>query len=100
MNQSKREDYAILANRIRTHFLTMVHQAHSSHIGSTFSIADLLAVLFGGVLQIDPARPDWPERDRFILSKDHATAGLYAALAERYFSPLQRTVANIYRGLA
>lgn len=54
----------------------------TSHIGSIFSMADILAVLFGKVLQIDPALPKWPNRDRFVLSKGHAGAGVYAALAE------------------
>jgi transketolase len=63
----------------------MVHHARSSHVGSSFSIADLLAVLYGGVLRVDPRRPDWPERDRFILSKGHACAAVYAALAEGGF---------------
>ncbi len=50
-------------------------------------MVDLLAVLYGKVLRLDPARPDWPERDRFILSKGHACAALYAVLAERGFFP-------------
>jgi transketolase len=57
----------------------------TSHIGSVFSMADLLAVLYGRILRVDPARPDWPDRDRFILSKGHAGAGVYAVLAERGF---------------
>jgi transketolase len=53
-------------------------------------MADLLAALYGGVLRVDPARPDWPDRDRFVLSKGHGCAGLYAALAERGFFPASR----------
>src|SRR5271154_4164498 len=75
------------ANQIRRRVLKMVHRAKSSHVGSVFSTVDILAVLYGTVLRIDPARPDWPDRDRFILSKGHACAGLYAALAERGFFP-------------
>ena len=78
---------ALLANRIRRRALKMIHRAKSSHIGSVFSMADLLAVLYGKVLQLNPAQPDWTERDRFILSKGHACAGLYAVLAERGFFP-------------
>lgn len=48
---------------------------------------DLLACLYGGILRLDPQRPDWPDRDRFILSKGHAAAALYAVLAERGFFP-------------
>jgi transketolase len=66
----------------------MVHRVNASHIGGCLSIADLLAVLYGSVLRIDPARPDWPERDRFVQSKGHAAAILYAVLAERGFFPV------------
>jgi transketolase len=66
----------------------MVHRVNSSHIGTCLSMADLLAVLYGRVLKLDPARPDWPERDRFILSKGHGAAILYAVLAEAGFFPL------------
>jgi len=76
-----------LARAIRLQALGMVHRARSSHIGSCLSIADLLAVLYGSVLRVDPAQPDWPDRDRFLLSKGHAAAGLYAVLAERGFFP-------------
>ncbi len=80
-------DLEDLARTIRIHVLRMTHSAKSSHVGSALSMVDLLAVLYGKVLRIDPARPDWPERDRFILSKGHACAGLYAVLAERGFFP-------------
>jgi transketolase len=66
----------------------MIHRSGSSHIGSAFSIADILAVLYGGVLNVDPGNPARPDRDRFILSKGHAAAALYATLAERQFFPL------------
>jgi len=82
-------DYEALANRIRVRALKMIHRAKSSHIGGAFSIAELLAVLYGKILQIDPSRPDWPERDRFILSKGHAVATTYVALAERGFFPME-----------
>jgi transketolase len=76
-----------LARAIRAHALHMTHAGKSSHIGSVLSIADLLAVLYGRILKVDPAKPAWPERDRFVLSKGHAAAGLYAVLAERGFFP-------------
>jgi len=79
-----------LARRIRVHVVRMTSRANSSHIGSSFSMSELLAVLYGGgLLRVDPARPDWPERDRFILSKGHGCAGLYAALSEAGFFPLE-----------
>jgi transketolase len=78
----------LLAKRIRQHVLRMTHLAKSSHVGTSLSMADLLAVLYKGILQIDPARPDWPDRDRFILSKGHGCAAVYAVLAETGFFPL------------
>ena len=81
------EETRLLARRIRLHTLRMVNQARSSHLGSSFSMAELLAVLYSSILRVDPQRPDWPERDRFILSKGHACAALYAVLAERGFFP-------------
>jgi transketolase len=76
-----------LARRIRAQALRMVHRARASHIGGCLSAADLLAHLYGGWLKVDPARPDWPDRDRFLLSKGHTAAAIYAALAERGFFP-------------
>jgi transketolase len=66
----------------------MVHRVNASHIGGCLSIADLLAVLYASVLRVDPERPAWPDRDRFVQSKGHAAAILYAVLAERGFFPL------------
>src|SRR6185295_13237536 len=68
-----------LARRIRLHALAMTSRGGSSHIGAVFSMADILAVLYGGALRVDPREPRWPRRDRFILSKGHAGAGVYAA---------------------
>src|SRR2546429_2701110 len=67
--------------------LRRVLSAAASHIGTCLSIADLLAVLYASVLRVDPHRPDWPARDRFILSKGHGAAIFYAVLAERGFFP-------------
>jgi transketolase len=67
----------------------MIYQAKASHIGSCLSMGDLLAVLYGQVLRIDPTQPDWALRDRFILSKGHGAAILYAVLAERGFFPVE-----------
>ncbi len=78
-------EYRDLAHRIRRHVVTMTSAARSSHVGTSLSAAELLAVLYAGVLRIDPARPDWADRDRFVLSKGHGAAGLYAVLAERGF---------------
>jgi len=72
---------------IRLHTLGMVHRANASHIGSCLSIANILAVLYGQILNIDPDNPKLPERDRLILSKGHSAAILYATLAECGFFP-------------
>jgi transketolase len=74
-----------LAGRIRAQALHMVTRAKASHIGSALSIADIVAVLYGGVLKVDPSQPNHPGRDRFLLSKGHACVAIYAALAETGF---------------
>lgn len=79
-----------LARKIRQHCLKMTHKGQGSHIGSCFSIADILAVLYSEVLKIDPHNPSKPDRDRFILSKGHAGAAVYAVLAEVGFFPVQK----------
>lgn len=77
------------ANWIRLSAMTMTHHARLGHTGGDLSSADLLAVLYlGGVLRVDPGHPDWPQRDRFILSKGHCSAAFYSTLAARGFFPL------------
>ncbi len=66
----------------------MISRRGAGHPGGALSAAEILAVLYFHTLRIDPARPTWEERDRFILSKGHASAVLYAALARRGFFPL------------
>jgi transketolase len=85
---NNRIDTRILARRLRAHALRMTHQARASHIGSCLSVADILAVLYGAILRIDPTRPLWPERDRLLVSKGHAASIVYAALAELRFFPV------------
>lgn len=84
------QDLRELARRLRMHAVRMVAQAKSSHIGSCLSMADILAVLYGDVLRLDPGRPQWPDRDRLIVSKGHAAAITYAAVAEAGLMPLER----------
>lgn len=78
-------DTVDFARRMRIHELRMVHRAKASHIGSALSISDILAVLYGRVMKLDPKNPRWAGRDRFLLSKGHACVAVYAALAERGF---------------
>jgi transketolase len=82
-------DTEALALRLRRHVVRMCNLGGSAHVGSCLSVADIVAVLYGAVLRVDPADPAWPERDRFILSKGHAGACVYAALAERGFFPVE-----------
>ena len=85
-----------LALRLRRHAVRMCGSGGGSHVGSCLSMADIVAVLYGEVLRVDPSDPAWPDRDRFILSKGHAGACVYAALAERGFFPVE-TLASHYR---
>ena len=75
-----------IARRLRVDSLRLIHGRGAGHPGGALSAADIMAVLYFHTLRIDPSRPDWPERDRFILSKGHASAVLYSALSRRgYF---------------
>ena len=78
-------DPKTLAWLIRRNGLEMTHLSRGSHLGSILSVAEIIAVLYASVLRVDPARPDWPDRDRMILSKGHAGAAIYSALAEMGF---------------
>jgi len=75
------------ARALRLDSLAMIHRRGAGHPGGSLSAAEIVAALYFHKLRIDPVRPDWPERDRFILSKGHAAAVLYAALARRGFFP-------------
>ena len=91
-------DPRVLAWLIRRHGLEMTHISRGSHIGAIFSVAEIMAVLYSGVLHVDPAQPKMPERDRLILSKGHAGASVYAALAERGFFPVEELATHYANG--
>jgi transketolase len=76
-----------LARAVRGHCLCMTHRGKSGHVGSMLSMAEILAVLYQRVLRMDPQRPDWEERDRFVLSKGHGGCAVYAVLGELGFFP-------------
>lgn len=79
-----------LAWLIRRHGIEMTHLSGGSHIGAVLSAADILAVLYADILRYDPEEPEWDGRDRFIMSKGHAGAAVYAALAESgFFAPTE-----------
>lgn len=75
------------ATAIRRSVLRTIGRAGLGHVGGDLSVSDILATLFFGVLDLDPAKPAWVDRDRFILSKGHCAAALYSALALRGFIP-------------
>lgn len=77
------------ALEMRLDCLTMIHRRKAGHPGGSLSAAEIVAALYFHKMQIDPQRPDWPVRDRFILSKGHAAALLYSALAHRGFFPIE-----------
>ena len=91
-------DTVELARKIRVHAIKMTNRGGSSHIGSVLSISDILAVIYGCVMNYNPSDPKWDNRDRFILSKGHAGAGVYAALAESGFFPTSELLKHCQNG--
>lgn len=87
-----------LAWLIRRHAVEMTHLSGGSHIGAVLSVADIIAVLYSDVLKYDCSNPKWEYRDRFILSKGHAGASIYAALAETGFFPVEELVTHYQNG--
>jgi transketolase len=77
------------ATILRRHIIQMTHAAQSGHPGGSLSTCDLVTALYFRVLRVDPKNPQWPDRDRFVLSKGHACPVWYAALAERGFFPVE-----------
>ena len=74
-----------LARKCRVEIVKMVHRAQAGHPGGSLSEIDLLSALYANYLRAKPSDPDWEDRDRFILSKGHASPGMYAILAEMNF---------------
>lgn len=87
-----------LAWKIRRHGIEMTHLSGGSHIGAVMSVADIIAVLYSDVMKYDCNNPKWDERDRFILSKGHAGAAIYAALAETGFFPVSELKTHYANG--
>jgi transketolase len=78
-----------IARTLRRHIVRMIGAANSGHPGGSLSAVEIITALyFGGVLRHEPKRPEWPDRDRFILSKGHGAPALYAALAECGYFPV------------
>ncbi len=87
-----------LAWLIRRHGIEMTHLSGGSHIGAILSVADIVAVLYADVMKYDCKVPEWSERDRFILSKGHAGASIYAALAENGFFEVEELKTHYQNG--
>jgi len=84
------ERLADRARFIRLETVRLARIAGAGHYGGTFSCAELVAALYYSQMRIDPSNPDWPDRDRFVLSKGHAAIGLYPVLADLgYFDPAE-----------
>ena len=91
-------DLKQLSLKIRKHAINMTNVGKSSHIGSILSIADIVAVLYGSVISYKADEPKWADRDRFILSKGHAGAAIYAVLAELGFMPIEKLRTHYQNG--
>lgn len=87
LSSEKISELEEIARRLRVDSLRLIHQRGAGHPGGALSSAEIVAVLYFHTLQIDPFRPDWEARDRFILSKGHASALLYSALSRRGYFP-------------
>jgi transketolase len=88
---------------IRRHIIEMIGAAGSGHPGGSLSATEIVVTLFWDVMRHDPANPQWPDRDRIILSKGHAAPVLYAAMAECGYTPVEtlntlRKLGSIYQG--
>lgn len=89
MEKMTPHEIKVFAARIRLETIKETGKRGFGHLGGSLSVVDALAVLYGGVMRIDPKNPEWPERDKLIMSKGHAGPALYAALALKGYFPMQ-----------
>ena len=89
MTAAEKKQLAITACKVRMGIVTATHGAKAGHPGGSLSAADLFTYLYFKELNVDPANPKAPDRDRFVLSKGHTAPGLYSALALRGFFPVE-----------
>ena len=89
MQETNIRNLALTAARSRLLALEMVYRAASGHLGGSLSSMDILTTLYFQIMNVDPANPRDPERDRFVLSKGHCTPALYPTLAQRGFFPVE-----------
>ena len=97
MEVKKAAQLSLLGAQARRSALEMVYRATSGHLGGSMSLCEILSVLYFDTMRIDPAKPDDPDRDRFVLSKGHCTPALYSVLAMRGFFP--REMLSTFRSI-
>ncbi len=88
MNIEEIKDLKLKANEVRRLSIEMIYRAKSGHPGGSLSAAEILVTLYFKILRVDPKNPEWPDRDRFILSKGHASAAYYSVLAMKGYFPM------------
>ena len=89
MNSAEKKELQLTAIKIREGILTSVHGAKAGHPGGSLSAADMFTYLYFKEMRIDPKNPTDPNRDRFVLSKGHTAPGVYSALANRGYFPVE-----------
>lgn len=89
MDEINTKELKAFALRIRLGALEAIHSLGSGHLGGAMSISDVLAVLYGREMRIDPANPAWPERDKLVCSKGHAGPAVYSTLALKGYFPYE-----------
>jgi transketolase len=89
LDQQQIREFQRLATKIRIETIREIANLGGGHVGGTLSMAEVLAVLYGGVMKIDPANPGWEERDWLVVSKGHAGPAVYAALALKGYFPME-----------
>lgn len=88
-SEERLKELSTKAQQFRIQVLNMVHPRQTGHLGGAFSCAEIVTALYFQHMRLDPARPDWPGRDRLLFSKGHACAMLYTALAHKGFFPVE-----------
>lgn len=89
MTSAEKKALELTAVKVREGILTSTHGAKAGHPGGSLSAADMFTYLYFAEMRIDPKNPKWADRDRFVLSKGHTAPGLYSALANRGFFPVE-----------
>ena len=104
MTNKEKNQLQQIACKVRMGVIEGTHAAKAGHPGGSLSAADVFTWLYFKEMNVDPAKTQWEDRDRFVLSKGHTAPGLYAALANRGFFPVEdlltlRKVAAIFRAI-